>query len=221
MNYYPSFLNLIGKRAVVIGGGRVAERKILTLLKAGARVTVISPQLTKRIEKEKHKNDLKHISRHYRKGDLKNAFIIIAATDSQVINKQVSKDALCLVNIVDTPSLCNFIVPSVVKRGPLTIAISTSGVSPALSKTIRKELEKLYGSEFSRYLKFLEKFRKEAKKEIPDKTKRAAFLKSLASKEIIEMLRQRGIEETKKYVLSQCKEIVKIDNKSHTKGVKP
>ena len=220
MNYYPSFLNLIGKRAVVIGGGRVAERKILTLLKAGARVTVISPQLTKRIEKEKHKNDLKHISRHYRKGDLKNAFIIIAATDSQVINKQVSKDALCLVNIVDTPSLCNFIVPSVVKRGPLTIAISTSGVSPALSRSIRKELEKLYGSEFSRYLKFLEKFRKKTKKEIPDKTKRAAFLKSLASKEIIEMLRQRGVEETKKYVLSQCKEIVKIDKKSHTKGVK-
>jgi precorrin-2 dehydrogenase/sirohydrochlorin ferrochelatase len=203
LNYYPSFLNLIGKRAVVIGGGRVAERKILTLLKADARVTVISPQLTKRIEKEKRKNNIKHISRHYRKGDLKNAFIIIAATDSQAINKHISEDALCLVNVVDAPSLCNFIVPSVVKRGPLTIAISTSGVSPAFSKSIRKELEKLYSSEFSRYLKFLEKFRKKAVKEIPDKTKRAAFLKSLASKEIIDMLRRRGFEETKKCVLSQ------------------
>lgn len=198
MNYYPSFLNLKGKRAVVIGGGRVAERKILTLLKAGARVTVISPQLTKRIEKEKRKNNIKHISRHYRKGDLKNAFIIIAATDSQVINKHVSEDALCLVNVVDAPSLCNFIVPSVVKRGPLTIAISTSGVSPALSRSIRKELEKLYGSEFSRYLKFLEKFRKKVVKEIPDKTKRAAFLKSLASKEMIEMLRKKGFKEVVK-----------------------
>lgn len=198
MNYYPSFLNLIGKRAVVIGGGRVAERKILTLLKADARVTVISPQLTKRIEKEKRKNNIKHISRHYRKGDLKNAFIIIAATDSQAINKHISEDALCLVNVVDAPSLCNFIVPSVVKRGPLTIAISTSGVSPAFSKSIRKELEKLYSSEFSRYLKFLEKFRKKAKKEIPDKTKRAAFLKSLASKEMIEMLRKKGFKEVVK-----------------------
>lgn len=221
MNYYPSFLNLIGKRAVVIGGGGVAERKILTLLKAGARVTVISPQLTKRIEKEKRKNNIKHISRHYRKGDLKNAFIIIAATDSQAINKHISEDALCLVNVVDAPSLCNFIVPSVVKRGPLTIAISTSGVSPAFSKSIRKELEKLYSSEFSRYLKFLEKFRKKAVKEIPDKTKRAAFLKSLASKEIIDMLRRRGFEETKKCVLSQCKEVVRIDKKSHIKGVMP
>lgn len=198
MNYYPSFLNLIGKRAVVIGGGGVAERKILTLLKAGARVTVISPQLTKRIEKEKRKNNIKHISRHYRKGDLKNAFIIIAATDSQAINKHISEDALCLVNVVDAPSLCNFIVPSVVKRGPLTIAISTSGVSPAFSKSIRKELEKLYSSEFSRYLKFLEKFRKKAVKEIPDKTKRAAFLKSLASKEIIKMLRKKGFKEVVK-----------------------
>jgi precorrin-2 dehydrogenase/sirohydrochlorin ferrochelatase len=198
LNYYPSFLNLIGKRAVVIGGGRVAERKILTLLKADARVTVISPQLTKRIEKEKRKNNIKHISRHYRKGDLKNAFIIIAATDSQAINKHISEDALCLVNVVDAPSLCNFIVPSVVKRGPLTIAISTSGVSPAFSKSIRKELEKLYSSEFSRYLKFLEKFRKKAKKEIPDKTKRAAFLKSLASKEMIEMLRKKGFKEVVK-----------------------
>ncbi|MEW6213964.1 MAG: bifunctional precorrin-2 dehydrogenase/sirohydrochlorin ferrochelatase [Nitrospirota bacterium] len=193
MNYYPVFLNLKGKMAFVIGGGKIAERKILTLLKAGADITVISPEVTKRIEKEKLKGRIKHIPRQYRKGDLKNAFLVISATDSQAINKQVSEDATCLVNVVDAPSLCNFIVPSIIKRGPLTIAVSTSGISPALSKSIRKELEKLYGHEFGDYLKSLEKIRKRAMKEIPNKKKRAEFLKGLASKEIIEMLRQKGV----------------------------
>lgn len=219
MNYYPLFLNLKGKKAVVIGGGKVAERKILTLLRVGARVTVISPTLTKRIEKEKLKGTIEHFSRQYEKGDLKNAFLVIAATDSRLINENVFKDAPCLVNVVDAPSLCNFIVPSVVKRGPLTISISTSGISPALSRSIRKELEKLYGPEFAYYLKLLLKIRKKAMQGILDKNKRTKFLKSLASKEIFEMLRQRGFEETKKCVLSQYKEVVRVDKKSHTKGV--
>ena len=147
--YYPVFLNLKGKRTVVIGGGKVAERKILTLLKADADITVVSPEITKKIEGEKLKGGIKHVCRQYRKSDLKNAFLVIAATDSQIMNEQVSKDAPCLLNVVDTPHLCNFIVPSVMKRGPLTIAISTSGISPALLKLIRKELEKMYGLEFS------------------------------------------------------------------------
>ncbi len=177
--YYPVFLNLKGKRAVVIGGGKVAERKILTLLKARADITVISPQLTKRLKKLKGK--IKHIPRQYRKGDLKGSFLVIAATDSQAINKKVSEDAPCLVNVVDAPSLCNFIVPAVVRRGPLTIAISTSGVSPALSRSIRKELERLYGPELADYLRSLEKIRVQAIKEIPDRKKRTKFLKNLAS----------------------------------------
>jgi len=202
LNYYPSFINLKSKRAVVVGGGKVAERKILTLLKAGACITVISPEITKRLEKEKIKKNIKHISRHYRKGDLKNSFVVIAATDSPVMNTKVSEDAPYLVNVVDTPSLCNFIVPSVIKRGHLTIAVSTSGVSPALSRAIRKELEKLYGPEFADYLKLLKKIRKSALKKIPDKKKRAGFLKSLASKEIFEMLRKKGFKDVAKNLLS-------------------
>jgi precorrin-2 dehydrogenase/sirohydrochlorin ferrochelatase len=151
--YYPVFLNLKGKKAVVVGGGKVAERKILSLLKAGSDVKVISPYLTKRLEKEKLRGRIKHTPRQYRKGDLESVFLVIAATDSGVINERVSKDAPYLVNVVDTPHLCNFIVPSIVNRGLLTIAVSTSGVSPGLSRSIRKELEKLYGPEFANYLK--------------------------------------------------------------------
>jgi len=96
------------------------------------------------------------------------------------------------VNVVDIPSLCNFIVPSVVKRGPLTIAISTSGISPALSRSIRKELKKLYGSAFGKYLQLLEKVRKKTKEDIRDKKRRTEFLKGLARAETIRILRQKG-----------------------------
>lgn len=187
---YPVFLNLRGKGCIVVGGGRVAERKVLSLLKTGADITVISPELTKRLRKESVKRlnrakgsggNLRHISREYKKGDLKNAFLVIAATDSNKTNKKVSEDAPHLINVVDMPSLCNFISPSLVKRGPLTIAISTSGVSPSTAKAVRKELEKLYSAEFGKHLASLKKIRAKAMAEIKDKKKRERFLKSLAA----------------------------------------
>lgn len=198
--YYPAFLDLTGKKAIVVGGGRVAERKIFGLIKARADVKIISPHLTKRLIKEKSKGTIEHTCRQYRKGDLRNAFIVIAATDSLRINERVSRDAPCLVNIVDMPNLCNFIVPSLIKRGHLQFAISTSGMSPALSSSIRKELEKRYGPEFSDYLKALKKIRREALRSIKDKKKRAEFLKSIASEKIIETLRKKGSKKTKKYI---------------------
>lgn len=198
--YYPAFLNLKGKKTVVIGGGKVAERKILALLKTGADITVTSPEITKKIEKEKLKGRIKHITRQYRKGDLKNAFLVIAATDYPAINERVSKDALCLVNVVDTPDLCNFIVPSIMNRGLLNIAVSSSGISPALSRSIRKELEKLYGPEFAIYLNSLIIIRTKAMKMICDKKKRGEFLKAIASEKIINILREKGFKETKKVV---------------------
>lgn len=197
-NYYPVFLNMNGGKAVVIGGGKVAERKILALLRNSADVTVISPQITTKIEQEKHKGRVKHIKRQYRKGDLKQAFLVIAATDSLVINRQVSKDAPCLVNVVDTPDLCNFIVPSTVKRGPLSIAVSTGGISPALSRSVRRELERMYGPAFSEYLKSLKTIRAEAKNRITDQRERSEFLKSVASEKMIRILREKGYKEAKR-----------------------
>lgn len=190
--YYPVFLNLKDKKAVVIGGGKVAERKMRSLLKAEADVTVISPRITPLIEKEKCKGTIAHINRRYRKGDVKKAFIVIAATDSHPTNQLISDEAPCLVNVVDTPHMCNFIVPSVIQRGPLTIAVSTSGVSPAIAQSIRRELEKLYGPEFSTYLKGLKRIRAEAMNGIKDPKKRGALLKSVASDKMIRMLRVKG-----------------------------
>ncbi len=200
MNYYPAFLNLYGKKAVVVGGGTIAERKILSLLKAGAAVTIVSPSITSRLSKEKEKKSLTHIARMYRKGDLKGCFLVVAATDVPSVNTRVAKDSPCLVNVVDVPKECSFIAPSVIKRGPLTIAISTGGISPAFSKTVRQELEKIYGPEIGKYLDFVREARKKVLAGINDKKKRERFLKDLASGKTLQRLRTEGFLVVKKVV---------------------
>ncbi len=200
MNYYPVFLNLSGKRAVVVGGGKVAQRKVVALLASGAKVTVISPTLTRELQKALAKGSILHVHRLYRRNDLKGAFLVVAATDSPETNRRVSKDAPALVNVVDVPAECNFIAPSVVRRGQLLIAISTGGASPAFSRALRKELETLYGAEFSGYLKFVRRIRAKAMSAIPEKNRRERFLKGLASQEILAALRSKGIDAVKKTV---------------------
>ncbi len=198
--YYPAFIDLENKKTVVVGGGKVAERKILGLLDTGAKVTVVSPGITKRIEREKQKGRLRHICRGYGKNDLKKAFLVIAATDDRDVNERVSRDAPCLVNVVDVPKLCNFIVPSTMQRGPLKIAVSTGGVSPALARSLRKELEKIYGCEFSGYLKALHKIRAQAMTMIKDGKKRAGFLEAVASENMLKLLKEKGCSEAGKAV---------------------
>ena len=208
MNYYPAFLKLKSRKAVVVGGGKVAERKVSALLKAGAQVTVISPSLTPGLQKAVSGKKISYLPRLYRRGDLKGAFITIAATNSPETNRRVSKDAPGLVNVVDVPSECNFIAPSVVRRGPLLLAVSTSGTSPALAKTLRKELEKSYGPELLEYLRFVRKVRAKAMTAIPEKDKREAFLKGLASAEVLALLRTKGIAEVKKIVAGRLKKLI-------------
>ncbi len=195
MKYYPAFINLKNKKVVVVGGGRVAERKALSLIKAGADVIVISPAVTTRIAKLTASGNLTHIKRKYKKGDLQGAFIVIAGTSSEETNKKISQDAALLTNVIDIPSEGNFIVPSLIRRGPLTIAISTEGASPAISKAIRGEMEKLYNAEFAIYLRFVESIRKRAIKEISNDKKREKFLKFIASDKIIRTLRKKGFKE--------------------------
>lgn len=207
MNYYPAFLNLQEKKAVVVGGGKVAERKVLTLIKAGADVTVVSPLLTSRLQKLKEAKRIRHISRTYRAGDLKDSFLVIAATDSPAVNTKVAGDAPALLNVVDVPFECNFIAPSMVRRGPLVFAISTGGTSPAFAKTVRKEIEKSYGTVFSDYLGFVKVLRTRAMREIADKAAREKFLKSLASEDILYTLRTKGLTAVKLSVMARLRKL--------------
>jgi precorrin-2 dehydrogenase/sirohydrochlorin ferrochelatase len=202
VKYYPAFINLKDKKAVVVGGGKVAERKVRLLINAGASVRLVSPNITGNIKNLVEKGLIEHTGRNYRHGDLTGAFIVIAATSNTTLNTRIAQEARHLVNVIDVPSEGNYIVPSVVKRGPLTIAISTEGASPAVSKAIRMEIEGLYGKEFALYLKFVERVRKKAIKEITNSKDREKFLKTLASEAVFNSLRNKGYSSTYKSILS-------------------
>lgn len=139
--WYPLFLDLRGQPVVVVGGGAVATRKVRALARAGARITVISPKVTAALKKRR---DVQWLARPYRRGDLRGAVLVVAATNDGVVNQAVCAEAKqrgLLVNCAAPPEAGNFIVPAVARRAGVTVAISTSGVSPARAKQMRLALE--------------------------------------------------------------------------------
>jgi precorrin-2 dehydrogenase/sirohydrochlorin ferrochelatase len=201
VNYYPVFLNLEGKRCIVIGGGEVAERKTLGLLNYGAKVRIISPNLTHDLAKLKSQGLIEHLERTYREGDLKGAFLIFAATSNMDVNQRIFEESQdMLVNVVDVPDLCSFVVPSIAQRGALQIAVSTSGVSPALSKTIREELEGLYHEDTGEFLAFLSQVRKKLKESTLPREKKTLILKKIGGIDTLKILRKSGISEAQRYI---------------------
>lgn len=209
-HYYPAFIDLRGRNCVVIGGGKIAARKVASLLRSGANVTVISPFVTGVLAKYSGRKRIRHIKRNYRRGDLEDAFLVIAATSDKEVNREVSFEVPCLLNVVDAPEVANFIVPSVVKRGPLALAVSTSGTSPALAKSIRKELELLYDKEFGIFVDFLGKQRKTVLRGITDERTRKRIIKQIAGPEIIKKFRKEGLGKTKNEVLKIIKQEVRV-----------
>ncbi len=162
--FYPVFLNLENKLCVIIGGGQVAERKIEGLLNSKARIKVIAPQVTSKIEKWYEEGKIEWKKRNYQKGDLKGAWLVITATNNPEVQKEVAQEAeerQIFCNVVDQPSLCTFIVPSVIKRGNLVLAISTSSASPAVSRRIREELEQILGPEYKIYIELMKNLREQ------------------------------------------------------------
>jgi len=161
---YPIVLNLSGRRALVVGGGEVALRKARALADAGAQVRVVAPKLLSAFAED---GRFECIAARYEKRHLEGARVVVAATDDEAVNRQVAQDARAagvLVNVVDRPELCDFIVPAQVRRGDLLIAISTSGAAPALAKRLRERLEKEFGPEYATYLAVLGEVREDLKK---------------------------------------------------------
>lgn len=195
--YYPVFLNLKNKLCVVIGGGKVAERKVISLLKAGAKVKIISPEVTETLKKLIQTHNLQWEKRPYQEEDLKEAFLVIAATNSPEVQVRVFQEAEekgipC--NVVDKPELCSFIVPSVVQRGDLLIAISTGGASPAVARRIREKLESLFGEEYTIYLRLMRKIREKvlAKNLSPEEKERK--LQTFALAPLPEYIKNRDFD---------------------------
>ncbi|MEK7369210.1 MAG: bifunctional precorrin-2 dehydrogenase/sirohydrochlorin ferrochelatase [Planctomycetota bacterium] len=196
--YYPIYLDIRDKKCVVVGGGDVAYRKAVSLKEAGAQVVVISPDFSKDFLKEE---GITMLRQKYEERCLEGATLITAATNDKEINQRVWEEARrhgLLVNVVDQPELCNFIVPSVVNRGELQISISTGGASPAFARRLRQELENHFGPEYGEFIELLSKMRTEARSQISDSTKRQKLMERLASPDMLDMIRTKGTRETEK-----------------------
>jgi precorrin-2 dehydrogenase len=155
MRYYPVCLDIKDRHCLVVGGGQVGTRKVRTLLDCGARVTVVSPEVTDELSRLGTQGRIRIALRDYRTADLASAFLVIGATDDPELNRRVHQDAEAahrLCNIADQPDLCNFVLPAVVTQGDLIVAVSTSGRSPAFARHFRRLLQDQFGPEYGRFL---------------------------------------------------------------------
>ncbi|HPP06288.1 MAG TPA: bifunctional precorrin-2 dehydrogenase/sirohydrochlorin ferrochelatase, partial [Syntrophorhabdaceae bacterium] len=190
-HYYPIFLDLKNRLCLVIGGGQVAERKVNILIKCGARVRVIAPSMTKRLLNLGEKGKIEILKRDYKKGDIKGAFIVFAATDNKNINQEIKKDAQALgviTNVVDDPEYCDFIVPSIVKKGPVIIAISTSGTLPMFARVFKEKVEQILTDEHIRYVKKIGRLRKIIQNEVADPKKRNMIMDEIKNSYMNEIM---------------------------------
>jgi precorrin-2 dehydrogenase / sirohydrochlorin ferrochelatase len=184
---YPINVQIRDRNVVVIGGGKVAQRKVLGLLDAGAKVKVVSPELTSELLRLSETGEISWRPEPYAKEYLEGALLIIAATNDRETNLAVKRDAAPnqLVNLADDPEESDFQVPSVMKRGKLTIAVSTSGASPVLAKKICRQLEQMFDEQYESYLDFLASSRKEIKAAVKDETVKRKLLSTIADESFV------------------------------------
>ena len=193
MSFYPINLDLSDKECAVIGGGKVAWRKVVSLLKAGAKVTVISPELIEPLFYMAEKEQIVHKKKCYRQGDLTGFFIVICATNQQMVNRQAAEDAKkngALINVVDKSYPNDFIVPAQVCRGNLLITVSTGGQSPAFSRQLQRELSNKYGDEYAVYLDLIADMRETLKDVLQDSEARVKFWQQAMNQEILDLIKQ-------------------------------
>jgi len=203
--YYPMFADLHGRRCLVVGGGMVAQRKVATLLRCGAQVTVVSPTLTRRLAADARQGRVRWVRRRARPADLRTAWIVFAATDDQRINDLVSRTAArarIFANIVDQIPLCSFIAPAIVTRGSLTIAISTGGGSPSLAKRLRRDLADAIGSDYARMLRLLRSLRGIAKQRLPNYRDRKKYFDRLIRGRVFDLVRGHRVAAARREALA-------------------
>jgi precorrin-2 dehydrogenase/sirohydrochlorin ferrochelatase len=195
MARYPIYLELSGRRVVIIGAGPVAIRKAQTLLETGARLVIVAKDIDDRVAVRFAGTDAELIKSKYSKDYLAGAVLVIAATNKPELNKQISKDCQqleILCNVVDQPQLCDFFVPAVVKRGGLQIAVGTEGHCPAYAGHIRKKLEKIFTEEHGRFLAELETFRRRIINDVPEPSQRKILLGNLVDDKSFDFFIENG-----------------------------
>ncbi len=193
MSGYPTTLVDLDKTpCVVVGGGEVAARKVAALREAGARPIVISPRLVDALRRQAERGEIDVVEREYQPDDLAGVRLVIAATDDAAINETVWQEARaagCLVNVVDDPARCNFYVPATVRRGALTLSISTGGHSPLLARRIRESLEGQFDAAYAPFLALLGELRPRVQEEIDDPARRLALWQALLDSDVLALFR--------------------------------
>jgi precorrin-2 dehydrogenase / sirohydrochlorin ferrochelatase len=182
--FYIACLRLSGRRCLVVGGGEVGLEKVEGLLACDADVTLVAPRAVPELEQLAREGSIRWEQRTYEPADLDGSFLAIASTDDTDVNIRVYEDAearAMLVNIVDVPPLCNFILPAIVRTGPLAIAISTAGASPALAKRMKREIAEAYGEPYARLAVILNDARGWAKATLPTYQDRKAFFEGIVN----------------------------------------
>lgn len=194
MNYYPIFLKTENLPCLVVGGGEVGARKVETLLNCGASVALVSPEVVEWLAEKIKEGVVELVGKHYEERQLEGCFLVIAATDDLELNIQIARDAekrgiLC--NVVDYPQEGNFILPALIQRGALTLAISTSGKSPALARKIREDLEQRFGPEYAEVLEIMGAVRNRLLGESQDSRANKEKFERLVKSELLELVRRR------------------------------
>lgn len=205
MRYYPVYLDIRNRHCLVVGGGGVATRKVVALLACGAEVTVVSPLVSDGIKKMMAENQIRHIQRTYTGKDLSGVFLVIGATDDEETNRRIHRDAEqrgCLCNIADQPHLCNFILPSVISQGDLTIAISTSGKSPAFARHLRRRLQDQFGPEYAALLTLMGAIRSRLLKEAHAPEAHKPLFEELIAGGLLEKIRSGDPDDIDKLLFS-------------------
>ncbi len=200
MRYYPIYLELKDRRALVVGGGAIAEGKALQLVDTGANVLIVSPTLTGRLAELAERGAIAHRARRFVEEDLDGVILVISATDDQAVNESVAHAAAkrgLLCNVVDQPALCNFITPALVTRGDLQISVSSGGGSPSVTQRVKREISELIGEEYGQLLGLAAEMRAEAKRRIPDFERRRILLHTFVESEAISLIRAGRNEEAR------------------------
>ena len=208
--FYIACLRLKGRRCLVVGGGDVGLEKVEGLLACDGDVTLVSPDAIPELERLAGEGSIRWERREYRREDLEGTFIAIAATSDTDVNIRVYEDAerrAMLVNVVDVPPLCNFILPAIVRTGPLAIAISTAGASPALAKRMKRQIAEEYGEPYARLAELLNDVRGWAKATLPTYQDRKVFFESIVNgdPDPVELLR-RGDEQAVRDLIAAARD---------------
>jgi precorrin-2 dehydrogenase / sirohydrochlorin ferrochelatase len=206
--HYPIYLDVEGRTVLIAGGGSVAERKVETLLRSGAVISVVSPEFTPAFERWNEEERVRLQRKPYDAGDLDGAFLVIASTGQRSVNEAVASDCRergIPVNVVDDPSLCDFIVPAVLDRGSIQVAVSTGGKSPALARRIRERLETMLGGEYAELNEILGYLREPAQNALATDADRKRFFDALLDAGILEMLRDGRGRKARDVITKLCR----------------